>query len=130
MTHAYLTDLDENGLHREISEAGSQLEQIIGRPVEHFSCPGGRFDRRAAAVAARSGYRTLATSQIQANSKSTDLFALGRVAMMRSASLQQFWELCRGNGFWRSNASLQLREAGKKFLGNTIYDRLRSALLR
>src|ERR1700690_3762120 len=40
MTHAYLTDLDDRGLHREIAEAKIQLEDVVGNPVEHFSCPG------------------------------------------------------------------------------------------
>jgi hypothetical protein len=130
MTHAYLTDLDESGLQREIAGAKSHLEQVLGRPVEHFSCPGGRFDRRVARVASQGGYRTVATSQIQVNSKSTDRFALGRVAVMRSTSLPEFRELCRGRGLWRSRASLQFRQAGKKLLGNSIYDRVRNALLR
>jgi hypothetical protein len=130
MTHAYLTDLDEGGLHREIAEAREQLEQVIDRPVEHFSCPGGRFDPRVARIAAQAGYRTVATSRIQANSKSTDPFALGRVAMMRSTSLAGFGELCSGRGLWRARTSLQLRQAAKKLLGNSIYDRVRNALLR
>ena len=57
MTHAYLTDLDDQGLHREIVEAKLQLEQIVGRVVEHFSCPGGRYDLRVANTARRAGYR-------------------------------------------------------------------------
>jgi len=130
MTHAYLTDLDESGLQREIAEAKAQLEQIVGKSVDHFSCPGGRFDRRVAKVAAQAGYRTVATSQIRANSPSTDLFALGRIAVMRSTSLPEFRKLCQGRGLWRSRLSLQLRQAGKKVLGNSIYDRLRNALLR
>lgn len=129
MTHAYLTDLDQTGLQREILEAKSQLEQVISKSVEHFSCPGGRFDQRVAQMARQAGYRTVVTSQIHVNSKSTDRFALGRVAVMRSTSLPEFWELCRGRGLWQSRVSLQLREAGRKLLGNSIYDRLRSALL-
>jgi len=42
MTHAYLTDLDDRGLQREIADAKAQLEEILGKTVEHFSCPGGR----------------------------------------------------------------------------------------
>lgn len=129
MTHAYLTDLDESGLHREIAEAKAQLERVLGKPIEHFSCPGGRFDRRVAKVAAQAGYRTVATSQIRANSESTDRFALGRVAVMRSTSLRDFRELCSGRGLWQSRMSQQLGQAGKKLFGNSIYDRLRNALL-
>ena len=129
MTHAYLTDLDSDGLHREIAEAKTQLEQILDERIEHFSCPGGRYDRRVAQVAAQAGYRTVATSQILANSMSTDRFALGRVAVMRSTSLHAFEEIYSGRGLWQSRMSQQLSQAGKKLLGNSIYDRLRSALL-
>jgi peptidoglycan/xylan/chitin deacetylase (PgdA/CDA1 family) len=130
MTHAYLTDLDDSGLRREIAEAKSELERIIGKPVEHFSCPGGRFDLRVSKVAHGAGYRTVTTSEIQANSPSTDRFALGRIAVMRSTSPTKFWELCRRRGLWRSRMVLRLREAGKKLLGNSVYDRLRDTLLR
>jgi peptidoglycan/xylan/chitin deacetylase (PgdA/CDA1 family) len=130
MTHAYLTDLDQSGLQREMAEAKLQLEQVICRPLEHFSCPGGRFDRRVAIVAREAGYRTVATSRIQANSKATDPFALGRIAVMRSTSLSEFQELCSGRGLWQSRMRLQLREASRKLLGNSTYDRLRNALLR
>jgi len=80
MTHAYLTDLDESGLRHEICDSKLQLEQIIGKPVDHFSCPGGRCDQQVVAVARAAGYKTLATSRIQANSRKTgSSFALGRV---------------------------------------------------
>ena len=129
MTHAYLTDLDASGLQREIAEAKTQLEQILGESIEHFSCPGGRFDRRVAQVALQAGYRTVATSQIRANSMSTDRFALGRVAVIRSTSLHEFEKIYGGRGLWQSRVSQQLGQAGKKLLGNSIYDRLRNVLL-
>jgi peptidoglycan/xylan/chitin deacetylase (PgdA/CDA1 family) len=130
MTHAYLTDLDENGLQREIAEAKLQLEQIIGKPVEHFSCPGGRFDQRVATVAREAGYRSVTTSRMRANSKSSDPFSLGRIAIMRTTSLRQFGELCGGHGLWRSRMRLQLLAAGRNLLGNSTYDRLRNMMLR
>src|SRR5579862_2457219 len=46
MTHAYLTDLDDAGMRREILDAKAHLEQILGKPVEHFSWPGGRYNAR------------------------------------------------------------------------------------
>lgn len=129
MTHAYLTDLDEAGLRREIAEAKSQLEQVLRTAIEHFSCPGGRFDERVANVAREAGYRTVATSQIQANSKATDMFALGRIAILRSTSLREFERICNGQGLWGSRMRLAARGAGKKLLGNLLYDRLRDGLL-
>jgi peptidoglycan/xylan/chitin deacetylase (PgdA/CDA1 family) len=130
MTHAYLTDLDENGMRYEISDAKSKLEQIIGRSVDHFSCPGGRCDRRVLTVARAAGYRTVATSRIQANSKHTDVLGLGRVAMLRDVSLSTFAEICSGSKLSRMRVNSAIREAAKQILGNTLYDRVRSTLLR
>jgi peptidoglycan/xylan/chitin deacetylase (PgdA/CDA1 family) len=130
MTHAYLTDLDHKGVHREVAEAKSQLEQIIGHPVEHFSCPGGRNNQRVSEIARRAGYRTLATSHIQSNSALSNPYALGRVAVMRATSLVSFEDLCSGRGLWRRRLLTQLRGATLELLGNSVYDRLRSALLR
>lgn len=130
MTHSYLTDLNESALHREIAGAKLELEKIIGGHVEHFSCPGGRFDRRVANIAREAGYRTVATSQIHANSKAADRFALGRVAVLRSTSLREFEQICNARGLRRLNAIMQLRAAGKKLLGNSLYDRVRKAMLR
>ena len=130
MTHPYLTDLDESGLQREISGAKEQLEQILGQPVNHFSCPGGRCNQRVVAVARAAGYRTLATSRIQANSEDTDTFALGRVAMLRNDSLSAFAAISEGKSLSRMRAQNGLREAARVVLGNSLYDRVRARLLR
>jgi peptidoglycan/xylan/chitin deacetylase (PgdA/CDA1 family) len=129
MTHPYLTDLDESGLRHEISDAKSQLEQIIGQPVDHFSCPGGRCDQRVVTVARAAGYRTLATSRIQANSRNTDLFALGRVAILRDISLRAFAGICDGSSLSHMRAQNAFREAARHILGNSLYDRVRATLL-
>jgi peptidoglycan/xylan/chitin deacetylase (PgdA/CDA1 family) len=129
MTHPYLTDLDENGLRHEILDAKVRLEQILGRPVDHFSCPGGRCDQRVVAMARAAGYGTLTTSRIQANSKDTDVFALGRVAMLRSLPLGAFAAICDGRALSRIRARNALREAVRQILGNSLYDRLRATLL-
>lgn len=130
MTHAYLTDLDDHGLKREMAEAKSQLEQFIGHPIEHFSCPGGRYSPRIAETAQRAGYRTVATSRMRANSARTDRFALGRVAVMRETSSAAFAALCSGRGLQRHDLAARLRESGRRLLGNSMYDRLRNIVLR
>jgi peptidoglycan/xylan/chitin deacetylase (PgdA/CDA1 family) len=130
MTHAYLTDLDEKGLRHEISDAKSELEQIIGRAVDHFSCPGGRCDQRVVNVARASGYRTVATSRIQANSRNTDVFGLGRVAILRDLNLDTFAAICDRSKLSRLRAQSTIREVAKGILGNEFYDRVRATLLR
>lgn len=129
MTHALLTDLNEGALKREISDAKSDLEQILGRPVDHFSCPGGRYDHRIATVARAAGYRTVATSRIHANSTDTDLFALGRVAILRGMPVKDFAAICSGDALRRLRAQSMVRDAVKQLLGNSFYDRVRNVLL-
>jgi peptidoglycan/xylan/chitin deacetylase (PgdA/CDA1 family) len=130
MTHPYLSDLDSRGLHREIVEARQELEQILGAPVNHFACPGGRYDQRAREVARQAGYASVATSRPHANSPSADRLALGRVVVMRDTSLPAFAQLCRGQGLWKKQLGVAAYRSAKRLLGNRRYDRLRSLLLR
>jgi peptidoglycan/xylan/chitin deacetylase (PgdA/CDA1 family) len=130
MHHLDLTDLGEEGLRREIAEAKLQLEQVIGKSVEHFSCPGGRHNAAVAQNARRAGYRTVSTSRIRSNSPSSDPFALGRVAVLRTTSLDEFTDLCSGRGLRQKDLVVQARAAAKKLVGNSTYDRLREKFLR
>jgi peptidoglycan/xylan/chitin deacetylase (PgdA/CDA1 family) len=130
MTHAYLTDLDDAGLYREIAEAKTRLEDLIGLPVLHFSCPGGRHNYRVAEVAREAGYQTVATSRMRANSARTHRFSLGRVAVMRATSLETFTTLCSGQGLKRQDLMVQVRETARRLVGNSLYDRVRAALLQ
>jgi len=129
MTHSYLSDLDSAGLQREIVDAKQQLEQIINRKVEHFSCPGGRFDTRVVESVKQAGYRTLATSRPHLNSRTNDPFALGRLAVLRQTTKEELVRMCEGQGFWRLNLQQALQSSAQRLLGNRLYDRVRAALL-
>lgn len=130
MTHPYLSDLDEAGLDREIREAKDTLEQMLGDHVKHFSCPGGRSDERAVAMAKNAGFETLATSVPRANRSLTNPFSLGRVAIKRGLSVDGFQNICVGRALWKVELSGDLRDAAKRILGNRTYDRMRSLILR
>ncbi|HSY91281.1 MAG TPA: polysaccharide deacetylase family protein [Candidatus Binatus sp.] len=129
MTHAYLNDLDAAGLRREIADAKTQLEDILGRPVHHFSCPGGRWSANVVQVAREAGYRSVASSRIGANRRGSDPFHLARVAVMRGTPLAAFQSLCEGRTLWQLQLREMIRVASRRVLGNTLYDRLRSAAL-
>ncbi|HYU45804.1 MAG TPA: polysaccharide deacetylase family protein [Terriglobales bacterium] len=130
MTHPYLSDLAEPELKREIVDAKFQIEQIVGHPIEHFSCPGGRFDRRTLAIARRAGFRTVANSLLHANSSHTSPYDLGRVAMLRDMPLTEFAATCRGQGLWKKRLQNSTRRGVQRLLGNRLYDQLRKVLLR
>jgi peptidoglycan/xylan/chitin deacetylase (PgdA/CDA1 family) len=129
MTHPYLNGLEKDQLRHEISDAGKKLEDVIGRRVEHFSCPGGRYDVNALEVAKESGYRSVATSQVRANSPSTDPFALGRVALVRDYDDSAFQRICTGEALPRIRLLQSLRTTARNLLGNARYDRFRARLL-
>jgi peptidoglycan/xylan/chitin deacetylase (PgdA/CDA1 family) len=129
MTHAYLTDLDDLSLRREMVDSKVRLEEITGKSVDHLSCPGGRYNDRIARAAQAAGYRTVATSRIHANSGRTDVLALGRVAILRGLPISTFASICSGEALPRLRARSAIRDAAKQLLGSSLYDRVRNALL-
>ena len=129
MSHSYLTDLNDVELRRETLDAKSRLEQIVGKSVEHFSCPGGRYDHRVAQAARAAGYRSVATSRIRANSATTDYFALGRVAILHDLPITSFGRICSGEALPRLWAQSSIRNAAKHLLGSQLYDRIREKFL-
>jgi peptidoglycan/xylan/chitin deacetylase (PgdA/CDA1 family) len=130
MTHPYLSDLNEAGLRKEIVASKAHLEQIVGRPVQHFSCPGGSFSKRALEIAREAGYLSVATSQTHANAESSDPFALGRVAVMRGLDLKTFESFYQGHGLWHLTLRDNLRSCAKRLFGYSFYDRVRATMLR
>ena len=129
MTHPYLSELTEPELKREVVDAKLQIEAIIGHPIEHFSCPGGRYDQRALQMARHAGFATVANSQFYANSSSTSPYELGRVAVLRDFTIEEFGAICHGHGLWRKRLQHQARRSVQRVLGNRRYDQLRAVLL-
>jgi peptidoglycan/xylan/chitin deacetylase (PgdA/CDA1 family) len=129
MTHAYLNDVGASDLRREVWEAKERIEEMLGTRVEHFSCPGGRYDERTIAMAKEAGYRTLATSRAHVNLPSTDRFSLGRVAILRGIDDATFADICNGEGLSKIRLLDSVRGGVRSLFGNSFYDRLRSLML-
>jgi peptidoglycan/xylan/chitin deacetylase (PgdA/CDA1 family) len=128
-SHAYLTDLGVVGLHEEIVTSKELLEQIIGKRVDHLSCPGGRWNRSVAQCAQEAGYRSVTTSRIGTNSNSADPFCLNRLGVLRDTKLADFGRLCRGEGLFVQRTRYVFLATVKHILGNSIYDRIRLMVL-
>jgi peptidoglycan/xylan/chitin deacetylase (PgdA/CDA1 family) len=129
MTHSYLTDLSARQLRVEIVESKQRLEQVIGAEVRHFSCPGGRWSRRAAELCEEAGYDSMATSRVGANSGASDRFRLSRVAVMRDTAVEEFDRVCRAEGFRMKRARNVILNTAKTLLGNSAYEKVRARLL-
>jgi peptidoglycan/xylan/chitin deacetylase (PgdA/CDA1 family) len=129
MTHAYLSDLSEAELTREIVDAKKKIEQILGHATEHFSCPGGRYNQRALLMARRAGFKTVANSEFHTNGPATSSYELGRIAMLRDLSINEFGDICHGRGLWKKRLQHHARRGAQLLLGNRMYDRVRESLL-
>jgi len=129
MTHAYLSDIGEAGLKREIADTKDRIEQILGHGIEHFSCPGGRYDDRTLEMARTAGFRTVANSEFHANTATTNRYKLGRVAMLHNLAINEFSAICHGHGLWKKQVVHATRRSVQWLMGNRNYDRMRSALL-
>jgi len=129
MTHSYLSGLAERELQVEVVEAKYRLEQVVGRRVDHFSCPGGRWSRKVARVAQQAGYRTVGTSKVGTNSVRSDPFCLARVAILRGLAPTDFVRISEGRGLGLQRLAQSVRSTAQRALGDSRYDRLRSAWL-
>ncbi len=130
LTHPYLTDVDNKRLHEETAGAKDTLEQIAGVRVDHFSCPGGRWDLRVMRAVKQASFRTMATSRTGVNSSTTDPFALARVTMMNGTKSDDFMDYCQGRRLLRTQLKEMARDAAKRVFGNSIYDSLRGLIVR
>ncbi|HLK34259.1 MAG TPA: polysaccharide deacetylase family protein [Terriglobales bacterium] len=128
-THAYLPDLPLTDAQRELQESKDSLEQIIGRPVKHFSCPGGRWNATLAALARDIGYTSVATSRRAINPPGADPFSLARIGVMRGTNLSRFDDICQGKGLRLARCRDFGTALAKRTLGNVAYDKFRSVLL-
>ncbi len=128
-THPYLTDIDCSRLHDETKGAKERLERIIGVPVDHFSCPGGRWNRRVIEAVKAAGFRTMAISRTGVNFATTDRFALARIAVLETATVEGLMRACRGQGLHQAQFQEKARAAIKRVLGNSTYDFLRALIL-
>jgi peptidoglycan/xylan/chitin deacetylase (PgdA/CDA1 family) len=130
MTHRYLHDLPTPEVRRELVDSKHALEDMTGRPVLHFSCPGGRWDRRVSRTAREAGYGSLVTSVIGINSNRTDPYRLARVAVIRGMGEDEVGRIARGRGLLRRKAQATTLDFAKRVLGNARYEKLREAVLR
>lgn len=130
MTHRHLNDLGVDELRVELVDSKLRLEEITGQPVAHFSCPGGRVNEMVKEVARDAGYESVATSRIGINTGGSDRFALTRVAVKRGMTAARLERLCRGEGLLVSQAQEAVLYAAKRILGNSMYERVRTGVLR
>lgn len=122
-THPMLTQLSAAALAPEIAGARAWLADLLGRPVRHFACPGGRFDHRVIEAVQQAGFETCANSLRYSNGPGTSRWELGRVAVTAGVGLAEFAEICQGRTLWRRELADRVRGALKGVLEPRAVDR-------
>lgn len=110
----------------------TQLEQILGAPVDVASVPGGYFDRQAAQAAAEGGVRWLFTSEPESTVEIVDGCAvIGRFTLRRTSSAAVARALVGASPHARMAQWLKwnAKKLAKRAAGDT-YLRLRATLFR
>ncbi len=104
-THPKMTALDPRQAAQELSESKTDLEALIGGPVDIFAFPYGDFNEAVVEIARASGYRFVFSTQ-PGTIDPRDLNILrARVSTDPSDSPFEFWLKLRGGYDWMPLAS-------------------------
>ena len=129
MSHAFLSDVDDASLRREVVQAKHELEHLAGVAIRSFSCPGGRFDERLLPLARQAGYDSVTTSKAVWNRHTPRPDMLGRIAIMRDTRMPRFISALSGQEIGARRLRESVLSAAKRVLGNALYEKLRAQLL-
>lgn len=99
MTHPRLARVESaQQLATELGDSRKVLEDVLGRPVDHFCYPYGSHDLRAVEAAARAGYVTATTCLRAVATPADDLLSLPRKAVHQgTTAFGVAWKLMARN---------------------------------
>ncbi|MFY8041825.1 MAG: polysaccharide deacetylase family protein [Rhodoferax sp.] len=89
--HARLLQLDPESAREEIAGCKSDLESLLGTPVNHFCFPYGEFRQEHVDMAAEAGYQTSTTTQRSRCLVGENFLQLPRVPVVRRTTRLAFW---------------------------------------
>lgn len=85
VTHADLTTLGPAQVRREIADCRSQLQDLLGTPVDSFCYPSGCVDETARGLVKEAGFKWAVTTSRGRVRPGTDRFLLPRVSVSHRA---------------------------------------------
>jgi peptidoglycan/xylan/chitin deacetylase (PgdA/CDA1 family) len=92
LTHPWLTRLPVAEAREEITASRKKLEDVFGRPIEHFCYPYGDWNETVRDLVAEAGYRTACTTNPGVNRPGDSPFSLKRfTARYASRNLKAIW---------------------------------------
>ncbi len=126
-SHRFLPDCSDADLREELTRSKETLESRLGTPVEAFSAPHGRWDRRVLRACADAGYRSLYTSDPWRRSRSLEhMEVIGRLVMVQSMDATRLlnWLTMGPAEAGRRRAQYALKRSAQRLLGNRLYYQL------
>jgi len=78
LTHPFLTRLTVEKAREEISASKKKLEDLFGKPIEHFCYPYGDWNETVRDLAQEAGYKTACTTDTGINGAEDSPFTLKR----------------------------------------------------
>lgn len=132
MTHSFLSDLDDERIHWELTESKRILEDKIGRAVDYLALPGGRYNSTVVKIAKEIGYKAICTSIIGNNDFDSNLYLLKRWTIKRTTKFSTFCAIIQKKSLAILGYKTKhfLLNCLKKILGNKIYISLRKKILK
>ncbi len=88
--HVDLLAISELAAWKQIANSKPALQTLLGKPVNHFCYPYGKFDKRHEVMAKQASYETATTTVRGRVHASTNMLALPRVPVLRSTLLPVF----------------------------------------
>ena len=92
--HVHLDQLSETMAAQEMQASRSELEQLIGQPVQQFCYPFGHYLPTQIPLVEAAGYEAATTTQRGRVHARDDLFQLRRIPVVRSTAWPQFLLKC------------------------------------
>jgi len=122
-SHQFLDDLNSDEIYEELQSSKHILEDILEKPVELLSCPGGRYDSRVIKIAAKIGYRAIFTSTPKSWIRSEEIPILGRFLIDSSTHLNTYRDIVyqKYTYLFRKQFEYKLKKLAKKTIGNYLY---------
>lgn len=100
--HPTLTTCSDEDCHREIVCSRTEIEQLVGRSVRHFSFPHGDYGPRELRLVRAAGYRSARTVRIGWTGPRSDPYQLRVLGVEDDASVDQLAADMAGLGFLES----------------------------
>jgi len=115
MSHPRLSQLSPDACRGELVDSRKLIEDELGTEIRHLAYPFGDYDEGVRAIAVESGYETACSVRPGWSRSDDDLFALHRIHVLGSASLEEF-----AAAFRRRRSAREMLKTGVRSLARRL----------